>query len=350
MEFSSEQRRTLRYLREVLLEAGLDRMPAVPRPGQAAIDPAALPEPARTIARLFCCAGSVESPRLEPAGLFLALEEFGLLERDGDRVSAGPFRLVNHMGVFLFCENVSPTARLYYGEDSLALSQLLYPAEGRVLDLCTGPGAQALTCARTASWVTAVDKEPFAERMFWLNATLNGLEDKVEFFRGDLLEPVKGRRFDLISANPPFMPVPAGVRLPLFAGGGADGLEVVRRLLAALPDVLEPHGKCHIVGALMGNENGPDTSAFEELADAVKLGITVDCIDSEDIGAAVLASCGGTAMTVPGDEDPVEAFRRHFASAGATRLYYYLLTAIETPRPAVCVIHDGIERVRVGPA
>jgi SAM-dependent methyltransferase len=258
------------------------------------------------------------------------------------------YRLVNHLGLFLFCQTLSPSAKLYYGNDSLALSRLLVGAEGRVLDLCTGPGTQALVCAQTAGFVTAVDVEPLAEKVFWINAELNGLSEKVEFLLGDLLEPVAGLQFDRICCNPPFMPVPPDVRYPRFADGGPDGLAVVRRLLVALPEVLAPGGQCHVVGAVLGTSDGPDLSTLEGMAATARLRLTLSSPTCEELDDAMLASCAATTVACDHPAGVQQAFRDHWAGLGATRIYYFLLTATHASRPTVYFEHDNVQRATIG--
>ena len=81
------------------------------------------------------------------------------------------------------------------------------------------------------------------------NADRNGAA--IEFLAGSLLEPVAGRRFDLIVSNPPYIPTTDIDRLepevrdfdPRNAlDGGADGLDVYRTLIPAAPEFLNPAG------------------------------------------------------------------------------------------------------------
>jgi methylase of polypeptide subunit release factors len=191
--------------------------------------------------------------------------------------------------------------------------------------------------------------EPLAEGVFWINAELNGLSHRVEYLIGDLFEPIAGRRFDLICCNPPFMPVPPGVRFPRFADGGPDGLAIVRRLLTGLPEVLAPQGRCHVVGALLGDSEGPETTCFQRLAAEANLGIVISCLYSEELDVAMLASCAATAVASDERQDATQVFRDHFARLGATRVYYFLLTATHTAQPSVYLAHDNVQRVSVGP-
>jgi methylase of polypeptide subunit release factors len=106
---------------------------------------------------------------------------------------------------------------------------------------------------------------------------MNGLSNKVELINGDLLRPVAGRRFDVISCNPPLMPVPPGVRYPRFANGGGDGLRSLRRLMSGLPEALTPEGRCEAIGAVLGNRESPDLAAFKKMAADSSLAIIIDC-------------------------------------------------------------------------
>ena len=79
---------------------------------------------------------------------------------------------------------------------------------GRVLELCTGSGAVAMSVALAgARSVTAVDVSRRAVWTVRLNARLNGV--RVDARRGDLLAAVDGERFDLVCANPPYLPAAA---------------------------------------------------------------------------------------------------------------------------------------------
>src|SRR5215207_10473965 len=76
---------------------------------------------------------------------------------------------------------------------------------GAVLDVCTGSGFIAISAARAgATSVTAVDRSALAVLSARLGARLNGV--RVEGIVGDLLDAVPGRRFDIITANPPYLP------------------------------------------------------------------------------------------------------------------------------------------------
>lgn len=125
-----------------------------------------------------------------------------------------------------------------------ALEREPLPAGARVLDLCAGSGLLALTAARRGWRASAVDVSRRAVATVRLNAALRGL--RVRARRGWLFEPVAGERFDLIVANPPYVPAEddalpeRGARRAWDAG--RDGRAVLDAILDAAPAHLRPGG------------------------------------------------------------------------------------------------------------
>lgn len=134
---------------------------------------------------------------------------------------------------------------MFLGADSYALARAMLrrPLRG-VLDLCTGAGAHAILAAANAERAVGVDLNPRAIGFARLNALMNDAWNAV-FMEGDLYGPVVGERFDLIVANPPFVPAPA--QQLAWRDGGPSGADVLRRVVAALPDFLGPEGVAQIV-------------------------------------------------------------------------------------------------------
>lgn len=121
------------------------------------------------------------------------------------------------------------------------------------LDVGTGSGAIALALAaeRLARSVTATDISPAALAAAARNAAGAGLAN-IDFRSGPMFEPVRGRTFDLVLSNPPYL-TEAELRSaepevrewePRTAlAAGADGLDVIRGLVAGLDHVLRPGGR-----------------------------------------------------------------------------------------------------------
>ena len=120
-----------------------------------------------------------------------------------------------------------------------------------ILDLCTGSGCIALALAAKfpRGYITAADISPEALCLASENARLTKLQERVQFLQSDLFENVSGT-FDLIVSNPPYI---AAGELPalspevqseprLALDGGADGLDIIRRIAAVAADYLNPQG------------------------------------------------------------------------------------------------------------
>jgi len=117
----------------------------------------------------------------------------------------------------------------------------------RILDLCTGSGcipvSVAANCPRAR--LTAVELDADVVEVAQKNARNNGTADRVEILHGSLFEPLpEGAQFEIISSNPPYVTdqemdgLQPDVRLHephLALRGGADGLEIVRKLLVGAP-------------------------------------------------------------------------------------------------------------------
>jgi ribosomal protein L3 glutamine methyltransferase len=110
-----------------------------------------------------------------------------------------------------------------------------------VLDLCTGSGCLAVLASRAFpnAHIDAVDISKDALAVAARNVADYDLADRVTLHRGDLYAPLADERYELIIANPPYVDAEGMAGLPrechaepkLAFDGGADGLDVVRRIL-----------------------------------------------------------------------------------------------------------------------
>lgn len=134
--------------------------------------------------------------------------------------------------------------RSYVGEllvDGLSAVVAEPEGIGRVLDLCTGSGCLAILAALAFpnAAVDAADLSAEALAVAQRNVADYGLGERVSLLRSDLFEGLSGRTYDLIISNPPYVTAAAVAVFPpehraepeLAHLGGADGMDLVRRIL-----------------------------------------------------------------------------------------------------------------------
>ncbi len=154
----------------------------------------------------------------------------------------------------LMCMRLLRTSAVYRPQgDTWLLARALGDAGikpgSRVLDVGTGTGALALAAARTgAGEVTAVDVSIAAVAVAGVNAWLRGLPVRAE--RGDALARDYSDPFDVVVANPPYVPA-QGPEPPRGAArawdAGYDGRAVIDRLCVRAPELLGSGGTLLLV-------------------------------------------------------------------------------------------------------
>jgi release factor glutamine methyltransferase len=117
-------------------------------------------------------------------------------------------------------------------EDSFLLAKLVKNlVQGRVLDMGTGSGIQAITAAKKpeVSKVLAVDINSNALDRAKKRSIDEGVFNKIDFILSDLFQNVKGK-FDWIIFNPPYLPS-EGKADEFSWSGGETGAVIIRRFL-----------------------------------------------------------------------------------------------------------------------
>jgi ribosomal protein L3 glutamine methyltransferase len=142
----------------------------------------------------------------------------------------------------------------------------------RILDLCTGGGSLAVLAALAfpGARVDGVDISEEALVLAAENVADYGLEDRVRLVHSDLLAGLTGLRYDLIISNPPYVTDAAVAAFPpehmaepvLAHAGGADGLDIVRRILAEAGRHLAADGQLVVE---VGSGREAVTAAFPDL-------------------------------------------------------------------------------------
>lgn len=129
------------------------------------------------------------------------------------------------------------------------------------LDACTGTGALAIAAARCgAGSVTAVDMSRAALTSAWINSRVRGIGMKL--VRNDVREVVRERTFDVVLANPPYIPAATDApnrRSARAWDAGSHGRDLLSPLCQMVPDTLRPGGVALIVhSSICGAERSLD--------------------------------------------------------------------------------------------
>ena len=268
------------------------RLPAL-RAVRAALAAGLAPSPVAVLTALFMLGESVPATALDAAlprttaagaaavGLVGEPDETGCVRalvdlRPHEAVDdAGEVRwwVASDLGELVTGRALAPDHVLGVGGAGLTLAGLTPRTPVRTaLDLGCGCGIQTLYLLRHAEHVVATDISARALAFTAFNAALAGVSvtgsapgaaseadvkpgpasgsGSLELLRGSLLEPVVGRRFDLIASNPPFVLTPPAVReagLPLMEYRDAGG-PILPGLVAGLAEHLEPGASAVMLG------------------------------------------------------------------------------------------------------
>jgi methylase of polypeptide subunit release factors len=214
-----------------------------------------------------------------------ALLRAGLIEHDARSIRAQAM-VVPHDDVLIASDCHSEGARRDWVPGVARPSDLLVRLTprrhvGRALDVATGNGIQAILASCHADEVVATDLNERALDFARFNLALNECHN-VELRCGDLLAPVHHEKFDLVTANPPYVVSPEDTFLFRDSGRAADAL--CRSLVAQLPGVLEAGGVAVVLVSWI-ERDPPDGGPLDWLRDP---------------------ECGGLLLSV-GMQDPVTA-------------------------------------------
>lgn len=292
--------------------------------------------PAAALGALFCYLEPLARPRVEAAlgaDLVRALLAAGvLLDGDVGMLRSG-FMLVPLADQLFLSDPLDRGAEAVMGPGmtTLLLHRLLgeLPA-ATMLDLGCGAGSLAIAASGRGARATAADLSPRALAIAAFNARLNGVE--IETRLGDVGGAVRGREFDLVLAQPPYLPRPEGEAATTYLHGGRRGDELALRFVADGARLLAPGGiaALHFDSAVRDGESLPERlrqaigDAPAELLALVSKGPTPDqqamyyaAMDHPDLGAEY--------------ERLAAANREHLESLGVTEISR-VLAVLRRPR------------------
>lgn len=148
----------------------------------------------------------------------------------------------------------------------------LGPHTKRVLDLCTGNGSLAVLAAMTYPETTVVGADISADALevAHINVVKHALQSRIQLVESDSWAGLKGKVFDLVLCNPPYVNSTSMAALPLeylaepalALAGGTDGMDFIRGLLQAAPAHMSEHA---VMVLEIGNERAYFETAFPDL-------------------------------------------------------------------------------------
>ncbi|WP_321841580.1 50S ribosomal protein L3 N(5)-glutamine methyltransferase [Paraburkholderia bannensis] len=138
-----------------------------------------------------------------------------------------------------------------------------------VLELCTGSASLAILAAHAFpnADIDAVDLSAPALEVAKRNVHEHELDARISLFEGDLYAPLAERRYDVIITNPPYVNAGSMEALPpeyrhepeMALAGGADGMDIVRRIIKDARNWLTDDG---VLVVEIGNERENVEAAF----------------------------------------------------------------------------------------
>lgn len=139
-------------------------------------------------------------------------------------------------------------------------------------DICTGSGCLAILMAHAFPYaaIDAVDISKDALEVAKKNVTAYGLQERIHLIQSDLMKKLKGKTYDLIVTNPPYVNAPSMAELPaeyhrepeMALASGKDGLDHIRKILADAPKHLNQGG---MLIAEIGHNRDALEAAFPDL-------------------------------------------------------------------------------------
>ncbi|MBI5740434.1 MAG: methyltransferase [Nitrospirae bacterium] len=165
----------------------------------------------------------------------------------------GPHRVKVLGNTYEISENVFNPGR-YYTSKLMAGHINVKPSD-KILDMGTGSGIQAITAARSAQEVIAVDINPEAVRCAEKNIRANGFEGRVSVMEGDLFSPLgPEHKFDVILFTPPYF---EGTPETVFECALIDPDKLlIKKFFGAAKEYLTPHGYVQMLYSSIADAEG----------------------------------------------------------------------------------------------
>lgn len=145
-------------------------------------------------------------------------------------------------------------------EDTYLLLENLSIGQGETfLEIGTGSGINSIVAAEEGGTGVSTDISKKALKCAEKNAKNHGVEDKIEFRKGNLFEPIKKDEiFDLIIFNPPYIPVEEDEKMKTDLSkawdGGPTGRRIIDKFLENFEKYLKKNGKILLLHSSLANK------------------------------------------------------------------------------------------------
>jgi methylase of polypeptide subunit release factors len=210
----------------------------------------------------------------------------------------------------------------------------------RVFEPFAGSGALGFMALKAgAERVDFLDVNPRASTFHRENAALNGFAlDRFTSITGDVADFAPPRRYDLLLANPPFVPTPEGMEGTITSNGGPEGSRFVEILLERLEDVLEPGGRALVYVFQLVKGERPLIAERLERTSARR---PVELTPAQARLIPFEAYLAAYRRAFPREEAAIERWRAALTRAhgeGLTLCHYVVDVGPQSEGPAECVI------------
>lgn len=258
------------------------------------------------------------------------------LHKDNDLIRSDGYSIIPYLDRY-FVVNLPldyPTSKgsqdIYIGFDSYKLTNVIpHHKHNNHLDLCSGSGIQCIMAADAYERGIAVEVNKKAIDALKFNISLNELDEKINIINGDLYSKIpRNQKFDIITANPPFLPVPEKIAFPIAGDGGESGLETIHKILISFDNYLNEGGSAIIIGESLGNDDGSFLMdlLYKDLAFGYQGDLFLQAVNSKDDYINSIASFYYTINNKQEDEaDNVIEWNEIFNKYKATHVYAFIL-------------------------
>ena len=212
-----------------------------------------------------------------------------------------------------------------------------------VFEPFAGSGALGFVALKAgAAHVDFLDINPRASEFHRENAALNDFSStQFRSITGDIADFVPARKFELILANPPFVPTPDGIEGTMTSNGGPEGSRFVRILVERLEDLLVPEGRALIYVLQFVKNYRP---LLVEFLSSTSRRRPIEITPAQERPISFDAYTNAYSTLFPEASEAIDGWRRDLLRKHGNDLalsHYVVDVGAQSDRPGKCVIRDN---------